>query len=59
MHTGTNFLMISTVSLTGLAAESQSKHKLQQISRRFFFFFFKEKSLMDVLPEEHISMASQ
>jgi len=22
MHTGTNFLMISTVSLTGLAAES-------------------------------------
>lgn len=58
MHTGTNFLMISTVSLTGLAAESQSKHKLQQISRRFFFFF-KEKSLMDVLPEEHISMASQ
>lgn len=57
MHTGTSFLMISTVSLTGSAAESQSKHKLQQISRRFFFF--QEESLMDVLPEELISMASQ
>lgn len=58
MHTGNSFLMISTVPLTGSAAESQSKHKLQQISRRFFFSF-QEKSLMDVLPEELISMASQ
>lgn len=58
MHTGTSFLMISTVSLTGSAAESQSKHKLQQISRRFFLSF-QEESLMDVLPEELISMASQ
>lgn len=43
MHRGTSFLMISTVSLTGSAAESQSKHKLQQISRRFFFFLSRKK----------------
>lgn len=57
MHMGTVFLMISTVSLTSSAVESQSTHKFQQISRRFFFF--KEKSLMGVLPEELILMVSQ
>lgn len=57
MHTATNFIVISTVLLTGLAAESQSEYKLQQISRRFFSL--KKKNLMDILPEELVSMSSQ